>query len=671
MNKEKLQIDRATAATSTSLRHARSCYNDRLYVSALLRSFQDRGNFAVVIRDSAARDDENYTRSACIREVWLSSEDDQHSSLRDLSLPVPINFVPVAGVTLTAACFPNGTYETDSTANCVSNLLALGFRRYVLDVYWDDSRQDWSFCPVQLGNADSNTVATSYSTRHTTTASALTVRNEIEPRQTQTRSFTSVSTISSLFSSVGTPTTTTTLSKAVPSATPSGNGNGLIQVGPYRCQPSTNMALFMQVLTAYLDFTNNNLNATTTYVIINLHAAALPSNPTGPPPTPSKLPGSSGSISGLVTENATQYLYTPSNLIQQRSDLNGSGSWYDVPLNILPAPGYFDVTDTGYGDRSTNGWPSEVFIEFSKAKRLLVGFGTISPQMSEYNTGIDSANIFPQGDLSQEPQFSLSTDEQVTSGCLYQPYSLEVNSMNNSWAIAESISTSPQLYQAESSNLTWCGYSPILNQTLANSSAADSIEAYRDFVVGTVWSWAPDQPADASSSASNFHCAALNSTSGWWQVEACNNYHYGACRIGNSPYQWQSGSTMGTYGTVDQACGTNTSFTVSRTALENRHLLRTWRETRVNNSISDELLWLNFNDLDISTCWVVGQSTTCPYTEPDNEDHQLIVVPLVAGIIVLVVVVLTIFVKCAANRQNTRRRRRRGDDGWDYEGVPS
>ena len=63
---------------------------------------------------------------------------------------VPINFVTDPGVSLRAACFYENRYEDDNAGNCVSNLLAAGFRRFELDLYWDQGRSVWSFCPVSI-----------------------------------------------------------------------------------------------------------------------------------------------------------------------------------------------------------------------------------------------------------------------------------------------------------------------------------------------------------------------------------------------------------------------------------------------------------------------------------------------------------------------------------------
>ena len=62
------------------------------------------------------------------------------------------------------ACFGNQLYEDASAAKCFSNLLAVGFRRFELDVYWDVTRRVWSLCPVELGDVGPNGNITGRST---------------------------------------------------------------------------------------------------------------------------------------------------------------------------------------------------------------------------------------------------------------------------------------------------------------------------------------------------------------------------------------------------------------------------------------------------------------------------------------------------------------------------
>lgn len=55
-------------------------------------------------------------------------------SQRDLSLSIPINFMTIPGVSLTAACFGDRVISEGELARCYSNLLSVGFRRFELDL---------------------------------------------------------------------------------------------------------------------------------------------------------------------------------------------------------------------------------------------------------------------------------------------------------------------------------------------------------------------------------------------------------------------------------------------------------------------------------------------------------------------------------------------------------
>jgi len=54
---------------------------------------------------------------------------------------VPINFVTVPGVSFSAACFPAMRFEDHNSGECLSNLLAVGFRRFEIDLYWGRYRR--------------------------------------------------------------------------------------------------------------------------------------------------------------------------------------------------------------------------------------------------------------------------------------------------------------------------------------------------------------------------------------------------------------------------------------------------------------------------------------------------------------------------------------------------
>jgi len=55
---------------------------------------------------------------------------------------------------------------------------------------------------------------------------------------------------------------------------------------------------------------------------------------------------------------------------------------------------------------------------------------------------------------------------------------------------------------------------------------------------------------------------------------------------------------------------------------------------------------IQFNDIDVATCWVIGRDTTCPYLKNTSTNNRQVIVPVVAAILVFVISGLTLFVKC-------------------------
>ncbi|KXT17993.1 hypothetical protein AC579_9595 [Pseudocercospora musae] len=627
----------------------------------------------------------------------------RYLSQRDLGLRVPLNFVTYAGVATTAACFANNRYEDIAAAKCLSNLLVAGYRRLDADVYWDASRNRWSLCPVQLGGAG-DVLTTSISLAETPLNTATSLSNriitgreaatymELAPRQaTETLSLPS-----QLASTVTSSAMTTATLNANPSTTslPTGSSPGssqtsdedavLLQVGPYLCSPAIDFALLVSIVSAHLASTETDLNATTVALVLNLHAASPASDPSGSAEQPGndELPQGSSLLSSIISSNMSVYTYPFSDLLGERANLNSSRSWFTVTPDYQPDAAFFKVDNTGSTISTLDGWPSESYIELSQAKRVIVGFGHVDPQMQNYNFAADEDVIFPQGYLESAPDVTLAADGNVTSGCFFDAASTSVASANSSWAVSPLGNNTDALSQQlgyivqQGRNLVRCGISPVLNYTLNNVTADRDFRPYQAFAESSIWSWASGQPINASAldDYNDYRCAALNSSSGFWQAADCSDSHYAACRIGDAPYQWAISDADAPYDRVELGCDDNQTFDAPRTALENAHLLSTWQRVRSEHSDDDgdgPLLWLNFNDLDVATCWVVGQNTSCPYEGPPGEETRTIVVPVVGGIIVLVLTVLTICVKCAGNRQTAKRRRRRGDDGWDYEGVPS
>ncbi|KAI9655556.1 MAG: hypothetical protein M1821_005349 [Bathelium mastoideum] len=660
---------------------------------------------------------------------------------RDVAQQIPINFVTTPAVALTAVCFGHGRYEDDIAERCVSDLLAMGFRRLLVDLYWDVSRNTWSLCPVEVPASMSDSTPSPTLRAHSTSSArissvqlttptraaraktstlTLSTATERSPRQILSasssiaastgapRASSSSNSPSSLnWSTLHTPTSST----ASIISSPSGP---LYELGPYSCTSTMQLSLLATIVAQYLDGSETTLSAFMQYLQINVHVAASLDNPAGTAQTVNDtdmLPGLENALSVVLADSLSSYLYTPSMLFSDRNNLNTS--WYGVSEAHYPDSNYF-ISEEGPDGiyASSDGWPCEAYIELEKFRRLLISFGSIDSQMSDYRLDADAATIFAPGYIQQTPLTSLSATGQIMSGCFFDTNIKALARANNSWAFSSDVivpnegASAILIANTSISNLTSCGISPILNQTILNSTAdnSTSIPSYASLANAAIWSWAPNEPANDSAfspyyasvpsppAATQFRCAAFNALStpsGRWHVADCTGQHYAACRSTTNPYTWTISTYRGTYTDVDNNCPSGFTFAVPRTALENAHLLGTLRASRPDilssskstdpdgdssSDPSDGIIWINFNSLSAAGCWVAGVNESCPYALPsgDADRRRQVIVPTVAGVIVLFLGLLTMFVKCAANRQSSRRRRRRkGEGGWDYEGVPS
>lgn len=469
-----------------------------------------------------------------------------------------------------------------------------------------------------------------------------------------------------------------TASQTGPSASPTAP---LIQVGPYSCTTSIGISTLTEVLADYFRNTENDLEATFKYLEFNVHSAAPFDNPsaTADVPDPARLPGFGNYISEIVNSSLSSFIYTPSALEAERANLNQS--WFARSAELRPYSEYFTThpLEDGSGLYTTDGWPSTSIIMLQRALRTIVSMGSIDAQMLQYNWTADAETIFPPGYISNTIDTTISANGSVTSGCLYLPNVTDLSAVNSSWAISASLPNLTSLDTTANAalNLSACGISPILNTTLSSNLASQNGSVYLDYIRDTIWGWDVGEPSDVDDDGptGTQHCAVANITNGGrWQVADCDAQHYGVCRHNNLPYNWTVGEGKAFYYQTERTCDDHTSFTVPRTALENRYMLdalRNWAAAQDDDDGNTELFWLNYNDLDITGCWVTGVNETCPYEDEKRDMKRTVVIPTVAGVIVFLLAILTITVKCAANRRNTRRRRKRGEGGWDYEGVPS
>ncbi|KAH8702693.1 hypothetical protein GQ44DRAFT_764407 [Phaeosphaeriaceae sp. PMI808] len=616
---------------------------------------------------------------------WVQPWSEAFRTQRDVGLRIPINFHTLPAVSLRQACFSNNQYEHNAFQKCFSNLLAVGFRRFEVDMYWDPLQSVWSLCPVEQpgsGNTEPQTVV-SVSRGPTVIASTETVNAKIpetvaplqgqslgfDRRQNASPSPTSASSSTLLPSSPASSIASTSASaRPTVISFPTPNGPPLLQIGRYNCTSQMRLELFTGILDDFLKATSTTTGADLLLLTLDVHAASSILNPNEPAPklSPDKLPGSGSLLSDVMKGNLSAVTYTPTQLRDQRSNLNTS--WYKVDWPNRPAGGYFDVSYNSAQNRYTqNGWPTEAFVEFKKFLRLGISYGSIDSQMQLYNTAPDSEFIFPPGTFTYLQSPTIASDGKLLAGCFFDAKDTTVaRDRNSSWAITNApslnIDATSDLVAAIPSitNLTSCGITPLLNQSLGGATADKRPLPYAAFLRSTIWTWAPGEPLNATSPSdeNRNRCAVMmiSPYAGRWRVTDCRERHRVACHLPGQPYNWNISTEVSSYNEATSVCRSPYRFSVPHTALENAHLLAATRSNRENG---DGPIFIDLNSINVPDCWVIGLNGTCPYANDKDDRIRIVVVPTVAAVIVFLFAALTFFVKCAANRRENKRGRRR------------
>lgn len=497
----------------------------------------------------------------------------------------------------------------------MSELLVIGYRRFIIDIYWSDETQQWLLCPVSL-----------------------------------------------------------------PSSSTSGTSQ--YHLGIYTCSGSFGLGTITEVIHQYIQDSEESVETTFLYLIFNLHAAAVSDAPDQPPPklSASSLPPETSLLGYRVNQELKQFLYTPTQLTQERKNLNAS--WYaDTSDKTNPLASYFTTNSDSHGIQSTaDGWPCAGYLEKNSNKRLLLGWGSIDDQIENYDFDTDASFVFAAGEILSNISTTVTSDGKgLQSGCFYDDKTTQVSNFNSSWAasILANVNLSSNADNSELLlNLTSCGISPIIDQPLGDGPASTDINPYRNLSMSNIWSWAVGEPRNASDhpefeDSSTFRCAVMDINSqGHWRAGNCSDEHHAACRVDNQPYSWVLSPNATSFSDSTDGCPDNSSFDVPRTGLENTYLYHSVMSTV--GEASDALVWVNFDSVEVQYCWVYGGSNaSCPYTpDADDVERRTILIPTVAAIVVLITTALTLFIKCNSNRRVSRKRKR-VVEGWEYEGVPS
>lgn len=435
----------------------------------------------------------------------------------------------------------------------------------------------------------------------------------------------------------------------------------------------------------YVDTSSDAPAATLQILEFNLHSTRSAADPEGPPQnvSSSEFPSRGEHVGERFNREIATSLYDPVDLEADRSNLNLS--WFQVRFEErLPLTEYFNTFAVSNGAIATDdGWPSELYLLLTRLERVILTWGTVDPQMEGYNFETDARHVFPAGTLSRPRDMRQDDVGVVTSGCYYRDDDKNVAQVNNTWAV-RSVNDSQGAAQSFLQNITSCGVSPILNDTLGNETAGTAYLPYQRFTEADVIGWADGEPKNASSPGADvdgddgqFHCAVIDSSNnyrGKWRVVSCQGQYRAACRIGGQPYNWRLTGTETDFTGAPDSCPDGSSFDLPITQLENTYLYEHILDDAANTSDSSiqSSVWINLNSLDAMDCWVTtGPNGTCRYQNNAQEArNRQVLIPTIAALIILILTVLTILVKCNVNRRNSRRHRV-GPGGWEYEGVPS
>jgi hypothetical protein len=448
---------------------------------------------------------------------------------RDVSLDVPISHILVPGINLTSSWFWTRNY-TVGNVTAISDLYDMGYRRFELDLWWNNATASFQLCPVQIiANSSAN------------------VSQVITTTLTQEATTTSASSTTS-FLTILTTTVTASSTSAIP--TPDPNVPMPLANG-YSCAPGADFDAVLSTFKSILSKTDNQLRQAG-LIFLNLNLHALPSLSTRNDTVDLSLPSNS-SLSEEINQTLTDWLYTPVSLAKERQNINTS-FLADTANPIIDIPAYYNViinNETKFAS-TPNGWPTTRHLFETSGRRLLVGFGSVDLVSSLYDIAQDSSTIFPSGTFGGQSQLipANSVTNRIDSclgpnGAVFGvsgevDFNSTTTTANYSFASSESITLNDPLSYDSLQAIVSCGLSPIVNSPLQDVNSGNSSPF--NPIAGTIWSWLPpSEPKNTSLPANGTEnvvaCAALQADSGRWVVLDCNIQLSLACRVDDKAYE--------------------------------------------------------------------------------------------------------------------------------------
>ncbi|OKL62557.1 hypothetical protein UA08_02948 [Talaromyces atroroseus] len=534
-------------------------------------------------------------------------------SQRDVSAQVPINFVARPSIALTAACFGDNSYNGDAASLCLSDLLTVGYFRFIIDVYWSHQNLQWLLCPVSFPTSNASN-GSEYTLGSYTCSNSFSITTLLDVLNNYIQDTNSE--LESTFLHV-----IINMHAAADSDNPDGPAPSL-SAASLPSESSLLGTVADKVMGSYIytppelaqerrDLNKSWFHDTKMWTTVLSDYFTTVNDAHGVQSTPDGWPCESY----LINKASKRLLFGRGSVDPQLQSYNFTGD----DAFIFPSD---DVED------------------------------------------IISVSNTPDGSGLQ-------------SGCFFNPRNTNLQNVNNSWALASvNTSYSSFLLQNYTScgisplvNETLYGQTADANIDPYRNL---SMSATWSWAVGEPRN-ATSLPGytELTDTSEVLRCAMMDpSSGGHWRAGNCSDEYRAACRVTNEPYLWTLSEDTHSFSGSSNACPSNSFFDVPRTGLENTYFYHQ-AVSEVGSTSASEPIWVNLNSMDVEYCWVLGgANATCIYTEGSNDvGHRTILVPTIAAIIILTITASTIFVKCNSNRRISRRKR--VNEGWEYEGVPS
>ncbi|KAI9014191.1 hypothetical protein DFJ74DRAFT_681802 [Hyaloraphidium curvatum] len=610
---------------------------------------------------------------------------------RELGSSVPMDRVGVPAVNASTSWF-DGNYSSPRVANA-SLLLVAGYRRVYLDLYRDPRTGSWQLCPFALPLPATRTTlaTTSAPTRsRTTSASALSGNASLATssvslagpttgaiaasalpgtttaiargaRQlTQTLSASTSAVTGTRTGSLSTSISASSLTSVAPltttlrpTASPTPPPNEITVNGTTCSIDADSLPLFLSSIQTYLTNTVVPFYRDVIYLIFSLHDAALlpGDDPTvAVPPVPLHI-----ALGLTAGDNALgAQLFTPSDLAVERDDLN---------LTFGTSP-YFVTAQQGPLEVTANGWPTLGFILNALNKRLVVGLASLDAPAG-YDWDRDSTWLFSPEQINASVPLDFSNTGEGTFGsCTYPAPSIVMGPTGNETGAP------PPTVPPGATELTWSyaffgetGFPPGVNYTgwfnpvrCGFSPLAVDNATSPDVLVGSIWSWDVNMPANGSLA----NCAVQQRANGRWTIDSCTSTHPVACQSLYNPEVWTVSTASGTYTSALAACPSGYFFSVPRTARENDALWQAF--LAVPASAEPTAVFLDYTSLAHQGCWTAGgPNSLCAYVDRQAIITQIIQTSFQEGIIVLVLFIIFVWFQCRNQVRNVQKRKRRAE----------